>query len=117
VSACAACRQSTIAAPAPSAAGAYNLSQIQAQKHVAAHILYKKEAHSLPLEGRIVKANPGSAIITTNTATAEAMPSQLAPYLPSGSEVALRVRLCLLLRLQYSLAYRLHFPKRLQTCS
>ena len=61
-----------------------------------AHILYKKDQHSAPQEGRIVNTNPASATITTNTATAEASPSQLAPFLPSGSEVMLQV-VCLLL--------------------
>jgi hypothetical protein len=57
-----------------------------------AHILYKKDQYAVAQEGRVVNASAASATITTNTATAEASPGQLAPYLPSGSEVVLQVR-------------------------
>ena len=49
--------------------------------------MFKRDTFAVPQEGRIVHARPGAATITTHTATAEAAPSQLAPYLPSGSEV------------------------------
>ena len=54
-----------------------------------ARILYKADSLSTPQEGRIVNATAGTATVTTSTATAEATPAQLAPYLPSGSEVML----------------------------
>lgn len=40
--------------------------------------------------GRIIRASGGTATITTVSSTAEATPEELAPYLPSGSEVMLK---------------------------
>jgi hypothetical protein len=57
-----------------------------------AHILYKKGPTSALQHGRVIRTQGQSAIITTMTSTAEAFANQLAPYLPSGSEVMLRAR-------------------------
>lgn len=55
-----------------------------------ARILFKRDKFSSPQEGRVLSPNPEGATISTNAATAEAHSSQLAPYLPSGSEVMMQ---------------------------
>lgn len=56
-----------------------------------AHILYRAGPNHAPQHGRIIRTGNGTATITTTSATAEASAEQLAPYLPSGSEVMISV--------------------------
>jgi hypothetical protein len=58
--------------------------------HAGAHILYKKAPNHAAQDGRILRAVGATATISTATATTEASAEQLAPHLPSGSEVMLR---------------------------
>jgi hypothetical protein len=55
-----------------------------------AHILFKRDKFSAPQEGRVLNPQAEGASISTNTATAEAHATQLAPFLPSGSEVMMQ---------------------------
>eukprot|EP00892_Ulva_mutabilis_P002892 jgi/Ulvmu1/12603/UM092_0033.1 len=58
-----------------------------------AHILYRAGPHHAPQHGRVIRTHDGRATITTTSATADAAADQLAPYLPSGSEVMISVPL------------------------
>lgn len=58
-----------------------------------AHILYRPGPNHAPQPGRIIRTGDGIATITTTAATAEASVDQLAPYLPSGSEVMISIPL------------------------
>lgn len=58
-----------------------------------AHILYRAGLNHAPQHGRIIRTLDGVATITTTSATAEATAEQLAPYLPSGSEVMISIPL------------------------
>ena len=58
--------------------------------HAGAHILFRKDINHMLQHGRIIRAAGASATITTVSTTVEAAPHQLAPYLPSGSEVMLK---------------------------
>lgn len=58
--------------------------------HAGAHILFRKDVNHMLQHGRIIKASGSIVTITTVSSTTEASADQLAPYLPSGSEVMLK---------------------------